>query len=183
MLKTVEPAVEKTTNMPSKEQLALSFGNTILALQETYHKKAGEYLEAVARHEYVEELHALAEKFGTVVQRKAEADERGIENVPAFVSSLIWADRKTMGEVLIKLSDEALKQVKTEAHDRMWELYEKRREERSKEFLSLFRGELRYEDMYFHGAEEWEAPEFKRFAYVEDEASAILKVRPLLRET
>lgn len=185
MLKIVEPAVEKTTNMPSKEQLTLSFGNAVLVLQDAYRKKAGQCFEVVARHEYVEELHALAEQFGTTVQRKADADQRGIENVPSFVRHLAWADR-SIGEELIKLTDEALEQVRTEADKQMHQCYKKCKEERSKGFLSLFRSELHYGDMdnvTMDGAGGWNAEEFRRLAHVSEEVYAIWRIRGLLRNT
>ncbi|MBI1934032.1 hypothetical protein HYS30_00010 [Candidatus Peregrinibacteria bacterium] len=165
--------------MPSREQLALSFGNAVLALQETYHKKAGEYLEAVARHEYVEGLFDLAQNFRTAVQRKAEANGRGIENIPALVCELAWAERRDIGEDLIKLADHALEEVMTEANNQMYERYKKCKEERSKGFLSLFRGELHYGDMYDVGG--WDSVEFRLFAHVAHKAREILNVRHLLR--
>lgn len=176
----VEPAAEKTLHLPSKEQLSISFGNAVLALQDEYHKKAGQYLEAVARHEYVEGLHDLAENFGTAVQKKSEADGRGIENVHVFVDTLAWACReRNIGKDLIKLSDDALEQVIREANHRMYECYEKCEKERSKGFLSIFRGELRYGDMYDVGG--WDEVEFRHFSNVRHEAKAILKTRSFFR--
>ena len=154
MSETQRMDADKAQQLPSKERLAIAFGNKIVELQEQFHadlKKYGGDLgePALTTEHHKDVLFAAAEQFAQDMEQRSQQECEQEINLKTLFDDLLWRGdlyEAKIQKALVDLSQKDLQRVQEDATSRMeqcFDLYKQRRN-----FLQRMSGEMMIGHMY-----------------------------------